>query len=264
MTVTMNAELEALIPLQQTDIRIAELRAAIAALPKHLAALETKLQSQKAALEAAEKSLKDEEARRRRLESDIKDQQQKGAKFRDQLNTVKTNEQFQALQHEIGFAEKEIRRIEDVELESMERTERLEEQRKSAQQDLAAQIRLVDSEKEHARQASGEQQQALDALTAERATLRTKVSERTLTVYDRVAKGRGTGLARAQGQRCVGCQMGLRPQLWNQVRNGEMEVCESCGRLLYFDPALEPAVAPPEPEKPKRRKSSAETGEAAE
>jgi hypothetical protein len=35
--------------------------------------------------------------------------------------------------------------------------------------------------------------------------------------------------------------MMVRPQRWNDLRNrdndGEMMTCESCGRLLYYDPA---------------------------
>ena len=55
--------------------------------------------------------MREEEATRRRLESDLKDQQARIEKFKAQSNSVKNNEQFQALQHEISFAEAEIRRI---------------------------------------------------------------------------------------------------------------------------------------------------------
>ena len=45
---------------------------------------------------------------------------------------MKTNEQFHALQHEVGFVEAEIRRIEDEELASMIKSESLESQRSEA------------------------------------------------------------------------------------------------------------------------------------
>ncbi len=255
----MRAELEALTRLQTIDRETAQLRAEIAELPRRMAALESRLAKEKAAVEQAAKALKDEEALRRRLESDLKDQQQKIVKFRDQSSSVKTNEQFRALQHEIGFAEEEIRKIEDRELESMERSERLAQEHRAALAALADSTRAVEIEKEDARTASAEQQQRLDELAQQRNVLRAGAPEDLLRIYDRVSSVRGTGVASAQGQHCLGCNMYLRPQMWNQIREGEILTCESCGRLLCYDPALEPQPEP-EPEKPKRGRKPLEAG----
>ncbi|MGH9561652.1 MAG: hypothetical protein ACRD3S_09385 [Terracidiphilus sp.] len=44
--------------------------------------------------------------------------------------------------------------------------------------------------------------------------------------------------------------MGIRPQVWNQLREGELLTCDSCSRLLYWDPMLAPAAKAPQPELP--------------
>jgi uncharacterized protein len=237
----MDALLEQLVRLQEADTRIARLLEAIFALPKRLAFVDQQLQKQRSALEQAQKAAAAEETKRRRMESDLKECQYKIAKYREQSSSVKTNEQFHALQHEISFVEADIRRIEDEELASMIRSEALDRNLREAKEEAARQARLLEQEKEKARVESSAEEHEVEALRRERSALRAAIDPETLARYDRLtSSSRKTALARASGQRCLACQMALRPQYWNQVRAGTLLNCESCGRLLYFDSRVEP------------------------
>jgi predicted nucleic acid-binding Zn-ribbon protein len=236
----MEENIETLICLQQVDDEILKASAELAALPRRITELEERLVRRQKEVAAAEQKTREEDAVRRRLESDLQDQQTKIAKFKAQTSSVKNNEQFHALQHEISFAETEIRRIEDAELDSMERSDALELALKNARADAAAQAAQLEADRRQVAVLIDEKKADLAGLKKEQATLRAAMNEELLTKYDRIAASKKTGAARATHQKCSACQMQLRPQAWNAVRSGTLLSCESCGRLLYFHAKLEP------------------------
>ncbi|HEX6770765.1 MAG TPA: C4-type zinc ribbon domain-containing protein [Acidobacteriaceae bacterium] len=238
----MDQTLENLIRLQQLDGEIRQLRASLDATPRRIRAIEDELVAHAKTITGLEQRQRDEEGRRRRDESDLKDQQAKIAKSRQQLNIVQNQAQATALEHQIAFAQQEVSRLEDDELESMERSDTIERDLLSARQQHASHAAYLATEKAAAERSTQLEQADLSKWQQERAALRPQIDEDRLAEYDRIAAARGTALARARDQRCTGCQMGIRPQLWNQLRDGQSFKCESCGRILYVDNRREPQI----------------------
>jgi uncharacterized protein len=241
----MLPDVQNLIALQQADREILRLREEIAALPKRVAAIEQRLAGTRAVLEKAKTSVKADEAARRKFESAISDQQQKISKYRDQSLAVKTNEQYKALLHEIQFAEQDIRANEDKILELMVNAEIREKDVKAAEAELKSEMAEIEKEKIDARQRTAEDEKQLAEWNAKREKARAGVDADLLRQYDRVAKHRGSGLSEARDHKCLACQVMLRPQTYNEVRAGaQVVVCESCQRILFYDPANDEAADP--------------------
>ena len=237
----MLPDIEKLLELQVVDQEIRKLKEEIAELPKRIAVIEQKLAGTKAQLEKARAAAKADETNKKKYESAIQDLQGKISKYRDQSLGVKTNEQYKALLHEIQFAEQEIRINEDRILEVMVNVEAREKEVKAAEAELKAETAEIEKEKEDARRVTAEDQKKLAEWNAKRDGLRQGIDEDLLRRYERVMKFRGSGMAEVRDHKCMGCQVMLRPQTYNEVRNGEqLMYCDSCQRVLYYNPANEP------------------------
>ena len=225
----------------------------IAELPKRVAAIEHKLADTKAGLEKAQAAVKADDAARRKYDTVIADLQGKISKYRDQSLDVKTNEQYKALLHEIQFAEKENAATEDKILELMLNADARDKEVKAAQAELKAEAAEIENEKIEARERTAEDEKQLSEWRAKRDQMRAGVNEDLLRHYERVSKFRGSGIAEVLDHKCMGCQVMLRPQIYNDVRTGQQTVvCDSCQRVLYFNPAHEMQALEPEHKRSRR------------
>jgi predicted nucleic acid-binding Zn-ribbon protein len=249
----MLPEIENLLHLQEADKAIRRLQDEIAELPKRVAAIEHKLADTKLELEKAQAAVKTDEAARRKHETAITDLRGKISKYRDQSLAVKTNEQYKALLQEIQFAEKEIAANEDKILELMVNADARDKEVKAAQAELKAEAAEIEKEKEEARKRTAEDEKQLTEWRGKRDQMRAGVNEDLLRHYERVSKFRGSGISEVSDHKCMACQVMLRPQIYNDVRTGQQTVvCDSCQRILYFNPANEMQALEPEHKRSRR------------
>jgi hypothetical protein len=246
----MQEIIENLVKLQAIDLDRARLNQELRALPAEIAQSQGRLAAAERQSADASAALSREDTLRTRLEREIDGHRQKAAKFRAQLDAVTNTAQASAVEHEVQFETAEAERLENEEYTSLERTETQE----AALAQARAQVELLAAEVEgvRARVAARQQELAaeLAACDAARDAVRSALDPDWLARFDRIAAARGTAIALAVNQQCTGCRMGVRPQTWNQLREGELISCDSCSRLLYWDPAMAPAPKAPQPEVP--------------
>lgn len=237
----MSPDIQTVIELQSLDIRILALEREVAALPRHVAEIEKALVSHQRKLEADQAALSANHKERRQLEGDVQSFEQKVSRLKDQMLEARTNEQYRAFQHEISFAEEEIRKAEDRILDLMAKSEPLEENVRAAESSLAKEKQQVDREKAEAHRRTDADKAEIERLCAERARVVAGLSTSTYAVYERTRKKyHGQALAEGTDGTCSACHIALRPQFHQDLKLGEeLLLCESCGRLLYYNAAVD-------------------------
>ena len=249
----MLPDLERLIDLQEIESKATAASRAIAEAPARIAALDALLQSATTALETAKHALAASKSARNIIDKDLAVAQQRQSKYKEQLMQVKTNDEFRAMQHQIEAAAADVAQYEEKILINMMEADEINAAIKKAEAALKAAQSKVSAERAAIEQDVTHQQVALAESIAGRARLVAAMDDKSvIETFERIAKVRGTAVARAEGERCTLCQVRLRPAVFVHVlKNDQIVQCDSCQRILYFVPPAAPASpAPPVPPAP--------------
>jgi len=246
----MLPDLERLIELQEIESRAAVAHKAIADAPGRIAALDALLQSATATLAAARQALDDNKTARRSIDKDLTAAQQRHEKYKEQIMAVKTNEQLHAMQHQMKSVADEVGHHEERVLVNMMDADEINARITKAEADLkAAQTKVSTERAAIENEVKAHQAAVIDCDAARRAIIAAMDNKGAIDTFQRIAKVRGTAVARAADERCTVCQVRLRPAVFAEVRKNEQLVqCDSCNRILFFVPAPKTAPTPaPEP-----------------
>lgn len=170
----------------------------------------------------------------------IADAQDKIIRYKEQLDNVRNNREFDLLSKEVEFQTLEIELAE----KHINEYGRLIETR---QADIAAtEVKISDTEhvlaekKKELEEIVSETRQDEERLRQQAKELEPKIDERTLAAFKRIRKNarNGLGVVYIQRNACGGCFNRIPPQKQLEIKmHKKIIVCEYCGRIL-IDPAL--------------------------
>jgi uncharacterized protein len=231
----VNPDIQHLIRLQQLDSEIESARRRIAEIPSVQTALAARLERATADVAAVKERLGANQHDRKKIEAEVATIQTRLSKYKGQLLELKTNKEYQTMQHEIAMAETAIRSHEDRVLEYMEEAETLTRELKAAEAELKTQQAAIAAERGALDSEAATLQKRVDETTASRGGVASQLSPEALRLFEHVARQRkGLAVAEARDGSCSVCHVRMRPQMYNEVRRGETLIqCESCLRILY-------------------------------
>mgnify|MGYP001595002462 CR=1 FL=1 len=240
----VNSDLERIIALQKIDSAAHDAQRRLADAPDREKALDARLENARERVSTAKAKLVGNQQARREIEKGVAVHQARLSKFREQAMAVKTNQEYHAVQKEIGFALGEIKTLEDKILEHMIEADELTAAAKRTDAELAAEQKAVETDRLAMAMELGELNATVDRIAQEREGLVRALDPRILMIFEQVARKRnGVAVSEARDGICTICHVRLRPQVFNTVRrNEEIIQCDYCNRILHF--VHVPATAP--------------------
>ncbi len=228
-------KLKALFNVQALDSKLDKLRAVRGELPMEVSDLEDELAGLQTRITNITNEVEELEDKIKVNNEKIKDSTALIKKYTDQLNNVKNNREFDALNKEIELQGLEIlaaeKRISDTGRQIDEKSEMIV----SVQAGLEGRIVDLEHKKSELTDIVAETEKEEAHILVEREDVEKHVEEKLIKAYDRIRLNVKNGIAVAPILRssCGGCFAKMPPQLEADIKSyKKIVICEHCGRVL--------------------------------
>ena len=237
----MNQTLEQLIKLQKIDQRLLEIKNFMGDLPSTVETQEKDVTAMRSDNEEKQIRITQIEKEMRHYEREIEGMNTKMVKYKEQLYLVKSNKEYDSLNHEIDHMKTNISDFETQLLNLIEEKEALEDTIKIKTDKIESITVSLSSNKIELQSAMAETQNEQKKLEKNRSTLFKDIEPIKLNAYERIRQGReGVGMVSIIGRACGGCYSQLPPQTVIEIKNSvEIITCSSCSIMLFWDGAEE-------------------------
>ena len=228
----------ALYQLQKIDSEIDEINKVKGELPLEVQDLEDELAGLNTRVENINAEIEELNTLTRQRKREIDQAKIMIGNYKEQLNNVRNNREYDAITKEIEYQELEI---ELAEKRLKEHSAQIKLKKSTIEQTNAlVEERSIDykAKKEELDSIEAETAQQVAELQARAEKAKEPIDERLLVAYNRIRSNVHNGLAVVTITRdaCGGCFNRIPPQRQVDIRQGQkLIVCESCGRILVSE-----------------------------
>jgi uncharacterized protein len=239
--INIEEQLNILIKLQALDSQLYRLRRERTAKPKLIEELEARRNEEQAAVKEIEEKIKANQLKRKQKEMDLQSKEENVRKLSNQLYQMKTNKEYQTMQHEIDGHKADNSLLEDEILAIMEESDSLNKRLVSEKELFAEADRRLNEDRKTIEGEIAVIDNEIANFESQRGVLTAQVDKKILSQYEKVLVNReGTALVAVKSQACQGCFINLPPQVINEIRmKDRIIICESCARILYIENDLD-------------------------
>ena len=202
-------------------------------LEDEVAGLQTRIQNYQVDLKGSETAIGQQKIK-------IKESSELVAKYKEQLDNVRNNREFDSLSKEIEFQGLEVELAEKRIREFSSEAKRLNEEIQKSKHLLVERKSDLTSKKDELDEIISETKIQEEQLREKAKDIETTIEPRLLTAFKRIRKSVHNGLAVVYIQRdaCGGCFNKIPPQRQLDIKlRKKIIVCEHCGRIM-IDPQL--------------------------
>jgi predicted nucleic acid-binding Zn-ribbon protein len=222
--------------LQELDLKSDGSQARIQDDLAEIESLDGRLQDVQAAVEAKKTELADTEAERQTLEENLAAENANIVRSEANLKGITTQKEYQAVNKEIASAKKLIIELEDQLLQKISRLDELKAELTTMENDLQSLDENLGVQKAEIRARIENEEAAAAANAKIRQEQIKSIPPAMLRQYEKLRGARrGVAIVEAKDGGCLGCNMHIPPQLYNNLFRGEeLITCPHCQRMLVL------------------------------
>lgn len=228
-------KLKALWNLQQIDSQLDEIQILKGELPMEVSDLEDEIAGLDTRIKKLKAVLKENEQEISKMQATAKDADANIKKYQKQLDEVRNDREFKALQSEIDLAKLDIQLSEKKVREAKASLDTKKDGLAVAEAKLEAKQKELDAKKVELQGIIEKTEQEENRLRAQSEKARKGIEERLLKAYDKTRRTYRNGLSVVTVERnsCGGCFNNVPPQIQLEIGlHKKIIACEHCGRIL--------------------------------